>query len=177
MRIYALLFTLFFPSHKVLATTEKAFYRLNIVNQNNELMVVKIANRDLWVTPGLYSGVNDFEIAKLKALAAEYGLTISPPALRGKFQVKPSPEQSFGTRYFYRAMALNEVQKQPEYVELVRWLPLEAALKQINLPHIVYLTRQTELFPEQRWQASIARFQENGQHKIKVTRDFQVMAK
>ena len=64
------------------------FHRLIISNSNNEIMMVKIKNTDVWVTPGFYQDSVQFIKEGLHDIAATYGMKISNPKLKGAFSMR-----------------------------------------------------------------------------------------
>ncbi|BDX04817.1 hypothetical protein [Planctobacterium marinum] len=153
---------------------ETAFYRLNIVNDHNQLLVLKIKDRDLWVTPGFYKTPEQFEISQLYDLAADYGLTVSTPKLNGEFDVSMAPDKPFQKRIFYSAMANGKLQRTPDYIESWQWLAWPEALAQIkpSLPHLALLLNQTQQFPEQVWHVRLQRELHDGKPTLTILEDF-----
>lgn len=155
---------------------ERAFYRLNVVNQNNELLVLKIKDRELWVTPGLYEAPTAFEIKQLENLAADYGLEVTAPKLTGQFMVSPAEGKPFQTRWFYTAIAHNDVAKLPKFIDSYQWLALPEAVKRIqaNLPHLAFLLQQTQSYPDEVWQAKLQRTTEDDIAGFQIVKGFSV---
>ena len=59
------------------------FHRLIINNSENEIMMVKIKNKDVWVTPGFYQDSVQFIKEGLHEIASTYG-----GALKKDFNLK-----------------------------------------------------------------------------------------
>ena len=67
---------------------DKLFHRLLLLNDKQELLVVKIKNTDFWVTPGLYATSDEPTEQKLHEQAAEYGLSLSELDLKGQIHTE-----------------------------------------------------------------------------------------
>ena len=57
-------------------------------------MIVKIKNSDIWVTPGFYQDSVQFIKEGLIDIALTYGITVSPPQLKGIFSMRHDNEES-----------------------------------------------------------------------------------
>ncbi|PHV04072.1 hypothetical protein CSQ96_27910 [Janthinobacterium sp. BJB412] len=66
------------------APKTSTFHRLLLLNEKNELMVVKIKNSNRWVTPGWYQDDRLTIAQGLDELAAGYGVKIATPKLRAR---------------------------------------------------------------------------------------------
>ncbi len=148
------------------------FHRLLIFNAQNELMVVKIKNTNFWVTPGLYSEKNTQLSQSLHALAAEYGLTISQPLLRGVFVLKNQKTDIDANRSFFHANVTGGESKVPDNIEAVTWLPIVDAMDLITFPHINMLIKQLAAYPKVTWGGTILRYQQGKELKSKMIKDF-----
>jgi hypothetical protein len=148
------------------------FHRLLAFNDKQQLMVVKIKNTDFWVTPGLYNKYGELAIKELHQQAAEYGLTITPPELRGVFTLNIKNTNKQSIRYFYRATVKKGEVKLPETIEQIKWLSIDEAMQLITFPHIKILIKQIMNHPDGIWAGSIMRYQEDGKLKAKMTEDF-----
>lgn len=161
-------------SFSAIAQQEKAFYRLNIVNEQGELLLVKIKEPEVWVTTGLYEEPDKFNVAQFHKMAATYGLEISDITFHGDFQLSSAKDKPFQTRYFYQAIASNDVQIAPDFIAETRWVAPAEAFELITFPHISYLTKQTLDHPQQVWSAKIQRYTQAGEHKLQVIEGFHV---
>jgi len=148
------------------------FHRLLIFNKASELMVVKIKNTEYWVTPGLYGQVKLDINNNLNALAAEFGLTISLPNLRGIFTLKNKKSQAESKRYFYNTNVIGQVIKKPDNIEEIRWLSLNAAVKMITFPHINMLINQVTNHPKYVWGGTILRYKDDNEFNAKLVEGF-----
>lgn len=153
-------------------STPSTFHRLLIFNDNNEMLVVKITDRDLWVTPGWYQNQDSTIKEGLTNLAESYALEIHNPQLRGVFILRMGLDQKVSTRLIHSAKALNENYKLPDGIDQVKWLPVDQALEVINLPHIQYQIKQIMAYPEAVWGGTQKMRWEGGVNKFEVVEDF-----
>jgi len=167
-----LLLIIFLLSSSVFAREDDNpdFHRLLIFNENNELMVVKIKNTDYWVTQGLYSKNKKNINKELHDQAAEYGLRITTPDLRGTFTLKN--RDKYLTRHFYKVKVIDGTLKSPDNIEEIMWLPIDKAMERITFPHINVILGQIMKHPETVWSGTVERYKKNGQLKSKVIKDF-----
>lgn len=152
--------------------TVSTFHRLLIFNASEELMVVKIKNTDFWVTPGLYSkNINDTD-NELYKLAAEYGLTVSKPDLRGSFVLKNNTSDAIYNRHFFNVKVTGGDIQLPANIEEIKWLPINTAMQVITFPHINMLLKQIVDYPTKIWSGTVLRYKEDNQLKARMTTDF-----
>jgi len=173
MRILLLL-TLFLTFESLAQDNNKIseFHRLLIFNENNQLMVVKIKNTDFWVTPGLYNQNKELTNENLHSLAAEYGLNITQPNLRGLFVLKNNKTTTVSKRYFYTVKVNGGEIKTPNNIETIKWLPIDEAMSMITFPHINMLIKQIVDNPEIVWAGTVLRYKEGNQLKSTMTQSF-----
>ena len=74
------------------------FHRMLILNKENKLMVVKIKNKDFWVTPGLYQNSKQTIKQGIDSVASTYGIKVYNLKLRGVYGLKNSTQNYFSTR-------------------------------------------------------------------------------
>jgi len=148
------------------------FHRLLIFNKASELMVVKIKNTEYWVTPGLYGQAKEDINNNLAELAAEFGLTISLPNLRGIFTLKNKKSKAESKRYFYNTNVKRQVIKIPDNIEEIKWLSLNEAVKIITFPHINMLINQVAYHPKNVWGGTILRYKNDNEFEAKLVEDF-----
>ncbi len=154
------------------------FNRLLILNSKNELLVVKIENADLWVTPGYYKNNNQTIKKSLDSLSATYGIKIESPELKGVFLLKRdlNGEISTSIRNIYTAKTKNSEFKKPKGIEEIKWLPVDKALKQITFPHINVMIEKIMNDPNKIWGGSLSQFKENENWKTKILQEFYVLS-
>ena len=153
------------------------FNRLLILNSKNELLVVKIENADMWVTPGFYQTKQTIRQG-LDSIASTYGLKIEMPELKGIFLLKRdiNGELSTSTRNIYTAKTKDRELKKPKGIEDAKWLPVNKAVEQITFPHINAMIEQIMNNPKKVWGGYLSQFKDNGQWKTKIVQDFYVLS-
>lgn len=148
------------------------FHRLLIFNSDNQLMVVKIKNTNFWVTPGLYSENQAFTNENLHKLAADYGLTVSQPDLRGVFVLQNKQNNSISNRSFFNVSVNGGALKTPDNIDEIKWLPIDEAVQVITFPHINMLIKQVNDYPNTVWGGTVLRYKEGDKFKSKLTKPF-----
>ncbi|WGG48131.1 hypothetical protein [Rugamonas sp. DEMB1] len=151
------------------APKTSTFHRLLLLNEKNELMVVKIKNSNRWVTPGWYQDDRLTIAQGLDELAAGYGVKIATPTLRGVFTLKGS---QVSTRLIYTTKIKSGELKNPELIEEIKWLPIQKAVETITFPHISAQITQLSKYPDVIWGGAQTMYQENGVYGSKVVEDF-----
>ncbi len=153
------------------------FNRLLILNSENELLVVKIENVDMWVTPGFYQTKQEIRQG-LDSIASTYGLKIKTPELKGVFLLKRdiNGESSTSTRNIYTAKTKDKELKKPKGIEDAKWLPVNKAVELITFPHINSMIEQIMNNPKKVWGGYLSQFKENGKWKTKILQDFYVLS-
>ena len=144
-RLFIVALILLFSSVRAQNDEEvKIFHRLVILNSDNELMVVKIENAEVWVTPGFYQ-TPDLTIKKgLIDLALAYGIEIDEPKLKGVFILKRELDNAYSTslRNIFVGHSKSDSQKIPNGIEEVKWVTTEEAMQLITFPHISVMIQQ-----------------------------------
>jgi hypothetical protein len=175
MRILLLLLlALSWPASLFAQETQKisTFHRLLIVNDNKELMVVKIKNSDRWVTPGWYQDDHSSIKTGLEALAGTYGVSITSPVLRGVFTLKGPKENEISTRLIYVVKIKGGTLKSPDSIDEIRWVNLQQVSEIITFPHISTQIRQIMLHSGEVWGGTQIMTQENGIFGVKFVENF-----
>ncbi|GAB3015113.1 NUDIX hydrolase [Bowmanella dokdonensis] len=152
--------------------TPSTFHRLLVFNHSNELLVVKIKDRELWVTPGWYQDQENTIRQGLTELAGSYGLKIVDPSLRGVFVLLMGQQQKTSTRLIHVAIVQKPDIQLPEGIDQARWLPVDQALELINLPHIRYKIEQITAHPDTVWGGTQKMHWEDGVNKFEVVEEF-----
>ncbi len=151
------------------------FHRLLIYNANDELMVLKFKNTDLWVTPGYYQDDEGSIQKNLHRLAADYGLTISDPVLKGTFSLTSVEDDKtdVSIRNMYYCQHLSDTNNtMPDNIGAVEWLPIEQAIQRISFRHIELFVRQTYDYPDTIWSGSIVRKKKTKKWEVQTTVPF-----
>ena len=161
-----------FPLFAQEADKISEFHRLLIFNSQNKLMVVKIKNTDYWVTPGIYSKTKVGINGDLHKLAAEYGLTVSQPDLRGIFTLKNKQTSIELKRHFFNVNVIDGEVNTPDNIEEIKWLSIDDAVKTITFPHINLLIKQVMTYPENIWGGTVLRYKDQGKFKAQMISDF-----
>lgn len=153
------------------------FNRLLILNSENELLVVKIENADMWVTPGFYQTKQTIRQG-LDSIASTYGLKTEIPELKGVFLLKRdiNGELSTSIRNIYTAKTKDRELKKPKGIENAKWLPVNKAVELITFPHINAMIEQIMNNPKKVWGGYLSQFKDNGQWKTKILQDFYVLS-
>lgn len=151
------------------APKTSTFHRLLLLNEKNELMVVKVKNSNRWVTPGWYQDDRLTITEGLDELAASYGVKIATPTLRGVFTLKGS---QVSTRLIYTTKIKSGELKAPEIIEEIKWLPIPKAVEIITFPHISDQITQISKYPDVVWGGSQTMYQENGVYSSQVVEKF-----
>ena len=149
-----------------------SFHRLIVLNENDEILMIKIKDADFWVTPGLYQDQQSSVKEGLNILAANYGLTISSPKLRGMFSLAGGDNKIFSLRNMFVARVNSYQPKAPEIISDVRWLPIDKAMQLMTFPHINLMLEKMFKAPDKVWAGGIARYKENGEFKAKIVEPF-----
>ena len=112
------------------------FHRMLIFNEKQELLVVKLKNHDLWVTPGLYQSHKQTLKQGIDSIASTYGMKTSNIQLRGIYGLINPAKSTFSTRNIFTMRLKSELKYLPDIIEDFRWVSLNQADKLINIPHI-----------------------------------------
>ncbi|MGB0891073.1 MAG: nuclear transport factor 2 family protein [Flavobacteriaceae bacterium] len=152
--------------------TDTFFHRLLILNDKEEILVVKFSDNDYWVTPGLYE--SDYRLVEdgLYQLALDYGITISQPKFKGSFKLYNKTNSSLSIRNVYTTKYVKGVIKKPKGIGVVTWLPLEKALKNISFPHINLTIEKVLKKPNKIWGGELIIYKEDNRFKTKVLKEF-----
>jgi hypothetical protein len=152
--------------------TPSIFHRLLILNEQNEIMLVKIKNSERWVTPGWYQDNKTTIQTGLNEVAASYGISITPPVLRGVFTVSGPQEQAMSTRLIYVTQFKSGTVILPETIQEVRWLKPQQAESVLTFPHISSQIKQIMQYPNTLWGGAQAMVLEGGVYGVKTIVDF-----
>jgi len=161
-----------FPLFAQESETIPEFHRLLVFNDENQLMVVKIKNTNFWVTPGVYNTNKALTNNNLHKLAAEYGITITSPDLRGVFTLQNKKTNKSSNRHFFNVKVNGGNIEKPESIEEIKWLSLNEAMQLITFPHINMLLNQTANYPKVVWGGTILRYKEGDILKSKMVKVF-----
>jgi len=152
----------------------KIFHRLVVVNSENKIMVVKIENTDVWVTPGFYQ-TSEITIKQgLNDLALSYGVEIKEYNLKGVFILNRNinNKKSSSLRNVFIAHSKNDSFKIPTGIGEVKWLPIEKLSEVITFPHISIMIEKIMNNPNETWGGTLLQYKENNEWKVQILEDF-----
>lgn len=112
------------------------FHRMLIQNKNNEILVVKLKNKNFWVTPGLYHNGRQTVQQGIDSIAKTYGITVEKIKLQAKYGLQIPGKKSFSTRNMYTMRTTSNVTQLPKIIGQYKWLSIDEAVQTINIPHI-----------------------------------------
>ena len=148
------------------------FHRMLVLNKENKLLVVKIKNKDLWVTPGLYQNSNQSIKQGIDSIAATYGMKIHDTQLRGMYGLKNTSQKYYSTRNMFIVKTTSKIVKLPKIISEVKWLSLNEAYKLISFSHINDFIKDVFMHPNNVRSGAIERFNSNGKHTSRVLENF-----
>lgn len=150
------------------------FHRLTLLNDQNELLVVKVKDAPFWVTPGLYLTSNQTIKQGLDSLAGTYGLTLKNPKLSGLFILKReiNGKKSSSVRHVFTAEVKGGSIKLPQGIEQIKWLSPKEAFELITFPHISSMLEKTLEDPEHVWTGTLMQYREGQEWKGKILEEF-----
>ena len=148
------------------------FHRMLILNKENKLMVVKIKNKDFWVTPGLYQNSKQTIKQGIDSIASTYGIKVYNMKLRGVYCLKNPTQNYFSTRnVFVMEADANEIIL-PDIIGEILWLDINEAVKKINIPHINDFIKDIYKHPNSLRSGTVERFEKNGKLASKISETF-----
>ena len=148
------------------------FHRLLILNEKDELLVVKFSDNDYWVTPGLYESDEKLVEKGLYSLAKTYGLTISKPNFKGSFKLFRKAKSSSSIRNIYTTKYIKGSIKKPKGIGIVTWLPLDEAIKKISFPHINLTIEKVLKNSSKIWGGELMSYKDGKVFKTKILKEF-----
>lgn len=153
-------------------STFTIFNRLVLLNENEEIMLVKIKNVDFWVTPGVYQNKTQSQKEAFDEMIKSYGIQITDPKLHGTFNLHFKASDNVSVRNVYLAYMTSGTITLPEIIDEITWLPLDEALKKLSFPHISLKLEQVLKNKESIWAGSIIRYKENDAFKADILKAF-----
>ena len=148
------------------------FHRLLVFNEANEMMIVRIANTDTWVTPGHYQNHSVHIRKGMDSIASTYGMTIAESTLGGIFTTKSGINQSISTRIMYVTKRRTADTIMPSIVEEVIWLPQKEAIAKIKFASTRALISQVLDNPETVWGGSLYAHKDEDGYKYELLENF-----
>ncbi len=154
------------------------FHRLIVYNSDNEIMLVKVKNSEMWLTPGFYQDSIQFIKEGLHGIASTYGMKISNPELKGIFSMRREigETREMLIRNIYHCKHLDGKvhfpENQPFEIDEIKWLPIEEALSIIPFESTRLFIKQTHDNPNVVWGGSISAIRENNKWSYKIMEEF-----
>ncbi len=156
---------------------DPTFHRLLIMNQSDELMIVKIKNSNVWVTPGLYQTHNQTIKEGLDSIASTYGITLTNMELKGVFTLQQKATGVMAIKNYFVTKVDGWGKYYPDILEEVRWLPLKEAYKLLSFPHINLFTKQVMAEPDVLWGGTVLKYKEGKENRGEIIEDFYSLSK
>ena len=154
------------------------FHRLIIYNTDNEIMLVKIKDTDVWVTPGFYQDTIQSIRKGLNDVAATYGMKISSPELKGVFSMRRdiAERKEMLIRNIYTCKYLEGKihfpEHQPFSIGEIKWLPMKEALQTLTHKSVQIFLKQTHNNPAIISGGAIVVYKESKEWKVKIVEEF-----
>ena len=153
------------------------FHRMLVLNEEHKLLVVKIKNKEVWVTPGLYQNSKQSIKQGIDSIASTYEIKVFDMELRGMYGLKNPSQNYYSTRNMFVMKTDSEDMLLPEIIGEALWLDIDEAVEQINIPHINDFIKDVFLFPNHVRSGTIERYESNGKLIPKVTEKFYSLKK
>ena len=154
------------------------FHRLVIYNSDKEIMLVKIKDTDVWVTPGFYQDSIQFINEGLHDIASTYGIKISNPELKGTFSMRRENggNKEMLIRNIYSCNYLSGKVHFPENQSFkigeIKWLPMKEALSLIPFESVRMFMKQTDDYPNFVWGGSINAIRVDNKWEYQIMEEF-----
>lgn len=174
--ILAALTTLLTHAGEAENTDSYTIQRLLISNANNQILLIKHPNG--WMTPALRHNKNMTIQQGLMDLAANYGITISPPTFAGMFMFLPDYKHGASFRQYFRARWLKGDVKIPEGAILkAQWFSHQEAHDHLSMPGKIVsaekdMTMHLINYPETVWGGSYRLWKDEGEIRAMITEEF-----
>jgi len=148
------------------------FHRMLILNKENKLLVVKIKNKDIWVTPGLYQNSKQTIKQGVDSIASTYGIKVFDVSLRGMYGLTTLSKNYYSTRNIFVMKTDSIDVLLPEIIGEALWLDVNEAIKRISFPHINDFIKDVFMFPNDIRFGTIERVESNGKFISKKSEEF-----
>lgn len=150
------------------------FHRLLIYNSDQEVMIVQFKDTDIWVTPGFYQDSVQFIQEGLHKVAAEYGIRVTDPELKGVFSMRRefTDRTEMSVRNIYRSDYIDGTLKIPEFLGDVKWVSVDEALQSISYKSIILFLKQTNDYPDAVWGGSVNIIRKDNKREYQVMEEF-----
>ena len=154
------------------------FHRLLIYNSENKIMLVKIKDPEVWVTPGFYQDRIQFIKTGLHDIASTYGMKISEPKLKETFSMRDETGDTTEMliRNIYKCEYLggeiHSPENQPFIISEIKWVTVDEAIKILTHTPVQMFVKQTHNNSNIVSGGSLVVYNENGEKKTKIVEDF-----
>lgn len=141
LKVILLLFVFLSLSLKAQENKMTTFQRMLILNDEEKMMVVKIKDKDFWVTPGLYQNTKQTIKEGIDSIAETYGLQVFDIAFRAMYGLSTPTKNAYSTRNMFVMKVKTNHTKIPAILDKVEWLTIDEAMQRINIPHINFFIK------------------------------------
>lgn len=148
------------------------FHRMLVLNKENKLLVVKIKDKDIWVTPGFYQNSKQSLKQGLDSIASTYEMNVFDIELRGMYGLINPAQNYYSTRNMFVMKTDAEDLILPDIIGEAIWLDINEAIKRISFPHINYYIKDVFMFPNTMRYGTVERFMSNGKLESKISEEF-----
>lgn len=148
------------------------FHRMLVLNKENKLLVVKIKNKDIWVTPGLYQNSKQTLKQGIDSIASTYSIKVFDVELRGMYGLINPAQNYYSTRNMFVMKMDTKDLILPEIIGEVLWLDVDEAIELISFPHINDFIKDVFMFPDVMRYGTVERFMSNGKLESKISEAF-----
>lgn len=150
------------------------FHRLIIYNADQEVLLVRFKDTNIWVTPGFYQDSVQVIKEGLHDIAASYGLTVSDPELGGVFSMsrEKGERREMLVRNIYRCKEIGGELITPDFLGEAKWYPVEEALQTITYESINLFLKQIDDYPNVVWGGAVSVIMDGPERIYKITDEF-----
>ncbi len=148
------------------------FHRMLVFNKENKLLVVKIKDKKLWVTPGLYQNSKQTIKQGIDSIASTYNIKVFDVELRGMYGLKNPSQNYYSTRNIFVMKTDSVDVLLPNIIGEAVWLDVNEAVERISIPHIQFFINDVLIYPNDIRYGTVERFESNGKLKSKISEKF-----
>lgn len=152
----------------------KIFHRLVVLDAEDNIMVVKVENANVWVTPGFYQTQDQTIQNGLKNLASSYGIEFSQANLNGVFLLQRdiNGKRSTSLRNVYTVRHTSGTIEKPTGIDEVRWVSVDEATELITFPHISVMVQAIMDQPARVRGGTLRQFKEDDRWQVEIIEAF-----
>ncbi|MFT4537213.1 MAG: hypothetical protein ACI9P5_004594 [Saprospiraceae bacterium] len=150
------------------------FHRLLIYNSDNEVLIVKFKDTDIWVTPGFYQDSLLFIKEGLHRSGSGYELMITDPELKGVFSMRKeyAERTAMSICNIYRCNLISSTLKVPVSLGDAQWIPVAEALETVTYKSINHFLKQTNDYPHVVWGGSVNIIRKGAKSEFEIMEKF-----